>query len=72
MKKSSLVLLIILVFTSLSFADNTAGQGTWEKIHPVDPPEVSTTTKPSPVGQPTTDYHPKGPSQKPIVVPPPK
>ena len=33
-------------------------QNTVNNIKPADPPQVSTGTKPSPVGQPVTDYKP--------------
>jgi len=46
------------------------------KIRQADPPQVSTSTKPSPVGQPASDYHPPAAkSMKSVdkaVVPPPK
>ena len=39
-------------------------QNTVNNVRQADPPKVSTTTKPSPVGQPVSDYKPKGPSLK--------
>jgi hypothetical protein len=39
--------------TDLNKAKNTVNQ-----IKPADPPKVSTTTKPSPVGQKASEYHP--------------
>jgi hypothetical protein len=52
--------------TDLSGAKNTVN-----RIRQPDPPSVSTTTKPSPVGQRATDYHPAGPSVHPVNVPSP-
>jgi len=39
-------------------------QNTVNNIKQPEPPKVSTTTKPSPVGQPVSDYKPKGKSLK--------
>jgi hypothetical protein len=38
--------------------DLSKAKDTVDKIRQPDPPKVSTTTKPSPVGQPASDYHP--------------
>ncbi|MDD2903387.1 MAG: hypothetical protein PHU44_13225 [Syntrophales bacterium] len=43
-------------------ADLKRAKGTVDNIRQAEPPKVSTTTKPSPVGQPISDYKPKGPS----------
>jgi hypothetical protein len=43
-------------------ADLNKAKSTVDNIRPADPPQVSTSTKPSPVGQPVSDYKPKGPS----------
>ena len=61
----------VIIFFTLAFlfamgpagaADLSKGKGTVDNIRPADPPQVSTSTKPSPVGQPVSDYKPKGPS----------
>lgn len=46
-------------------------KNTVDRIREADPPGVSTTTKPSPLGQSTTDYKPTGPSVKPKEPPAP-
>lgn len=61
---------IFLAIGSVWAADLNKAKGTVDNIRQPDPPQVSTTTKPSPVGQPVTDYKPKGPSLK-IKEPPP-
>jgi len=38
--------------------DLSKPKATVERIRQPDPPQVSTTTKPSPVGQKASDYHP--------------
>jgi len=61
----------LMVFSTLAFfiaigpvgaANLGKAQGTVDNIRAADPPKVSTSTKPSPVGQPISDYKPKGPS----------
>jgi hypothetical protein len=56
--------------------DLSKAKDTVNKIRQADPPQVSTSTKPSPVGQPASDYHPPAAkSMKSVdkaVVPPPK
>ena len=61
----------LMIFSTLAFflgsgpvgaADLSRGKGTVDNIRATDPPQVSTSTKPSPVGQPVSDYKPKGPS----------
>lgn len=44
---------------------------TVDPIREADPPSVSTGTKPSPVGVPTEQFKPKGPSVRPKEVPSP-
>lgn len=71
---------LIILFTAAIFiaispvcaADLSKAKGTVDNIRAADPPQVSTTTKPSPVGQPVTDYKPAGPSVKPKEPPPPQ
>jgi hypothetical protein len=71
---------LIIFFTLACFvaigpagaADLNKGKGTVDNIRPADPPQVSTTTKPSPVGQPISDYKPKGPSVHAKEIPAPK
>jgi hypothetical protein len=61
---------LIILFTLALFiasgpvgaADLNKAKGTVNNIRAADPPQVSTSTKPSPVGQPVSDYKPKGPS----------
>lgn len=61
----------LMIFSTLAFfiaigpvgaADLNKAKGTVDNIRAADPPKVSTSTKPSPVGQPVSDYKPKGPS----------
>ena len=52
--------------------DLSKPKGTVDNIRQAEPPQVSTTTKPSPVGQPIQEYKPKGPSVKAKEPPPPK
>lgn len=47
-------------------------KNTVDRIRQADPPEVSTTTKPSPVGEPADRWKPKGPSVNPKEPPLPK
>jgi len=53
-------------------ADLGKAKGTVDNIRAADPPRVSTTTKPSPVGQPISDYKPRGPSVRAKEPPPPQ
>ena len=46
-------------------------QNTVNNIKPADPPQVSTTTKPSPVGQPVRDYKPAAAKSLHVKEPPP-
>jgi hypothetical protein len=46
-------------------------QNTVNNIRQADPPQVSTTTKPSPVGQPVTDYKPPAAKSLHVKEPPP-
>jgi hypothetical protein len=49
---------------STQAADLSKAKGTVDNIRQADPPQASTGTKTSPLGQSTTDYHPAGPSVK--------
>ncbi|HEY7390132.1 MAG TPA: hypothetical protein VH640_16570 [Bryobacteraceae bacterium] len=80
MSKSLLVIVGLLAAVAAANAQGTnnnlgKAQGTVDKIRQPDPPSVSTGTKPSPVGQPASDYHPPAaPTMKNVdrtVVPPP-
>jgi hypothetical protein len=57
----------------VSFAQNNGQGGTQEIKTPPEPVKVetSTTTKPSPNGQPTTDYHPPAKKSLKVKEPPP-
>ena len=66
-----LSVMIFLVLGSVWAADLSQPQGTVNKIRQPDPPKVSTTTKPSPVGQRATDYHPPAKPSLKIKEPPP-
>ena len=55
-------LAILLAMGPAGATDLGKAKGTVDNIRAADPPQVSTTTKPSPVNQPTSDYKPKGPS----------
>jgi len=63
---SMIVLLVpvLLMAGSVQAADLSKAKGTVDNIRQADPPQASTTTKTSPLGQSTTDYHPTGPSVK--------
>jgi hypothetical protein len=73
----ALRLLIILGVTifladgSLWAADTSKAKGTVDNIRQSDPPQVSTTTKPSPVGQPVSDYKPPAKPSLKVKEPPP-
>jgi hypothetical protein len=62
MKKIRLIILfalaLVLAIGPAWAADLSGAKGTVNKIKPADPPKVSTTTKPSPVGQKASEYHP--------------
>ena len=74
---------LILVFCLMAFlfagfmvgsaqaADLSKAQNTVDRIRPPDPPQVSTTTKPSPVGQPISNYKPPATPSLKIKEPPP-
>ena len=76
MQTKSLTIFFILAFLIASgpagAADLNKAKGTVDNIRPADPPQVSTSAKPSPVGQPASDYKPKGPSVHAKEVPAPK
>ena len=67
-----LLVTILLVIGSVGATDLSKPKGTVDNIRKAEPPKVSTTTKPSPVGQPVHEYKPKGPSVKAKPPPPPK
>lgn len=52
-------------------ADLNKANETVNRIRQPDPPSVSTTTKPSPVGQPVSDYKPTAAPSLKIKEPPP-
>ena len=65
-------ILLFVVFIAGGFAqaaDLSGAQGTVNNIRQADPPQVSTTTKSSPVGEPVSWYKPSGPS--PTITEPP-
>jgi hypothetical protein len=51
-----------LAVGSAGAADLNKAKGTVDNIRAAEPPQVSTSTKPSPVGQPVSEYKPTGPS----------
>jgi hypothetical protein len=55
-------LAILIAIGSAVAADLGKAKGTVDNIRAAEPPKVSTSTKPSPVGQPISEYKPKGPS----------
>jgi len=52
-------------------ADLGKAKATTDNIRQADPPQVSTTTKPSPVGQPVSDYKPPAAKTLKVKEPPP-
>ncbi|MEN6616406.1 MAG: hypothetical protein ABFD12_07600 [Syntrophorhabdus sp.] len=67
-----LVALIVGLFCiSANAADLGKAKATTDNIRQPDPPQVSTTTKPSPVGQPASDYKPPAAKTLKINEPPP-
>ena len=66
MKVMQLMIVVTLTFFlsigPVGAADLSKAKGTVDNIRAADPPQVSTSTKPSPVGQPVSDYKPTGPS----------
>jgi hypothetical protein len=75
MKPLQLVIVLGLVVSltsgSLWAADLSKPKGTVSNIRQADPPQVSTTTKPSPVGQKVSDYKPPAKPSLKIKEPPP-
>lgn len=70
------MLLILGIMVSLAVgsvwaADLSKPKGTVDNIRQADPPQVSTTTKPSPVGQPVSDYKPPAKPSLKVKEPPP-
>jgi len=74
---SVLVAAGILLASASLFADDSKklekARNTVNNVKKADPPKVSNTQKPSPVGQKASEYKPKqkSPESKKIVVPPP-
>ncbi|MDD2900972.1 MAG: hypothetical protein PHU44_00885 [Syntrophales bacterium] len=66
-----LSVMIFLVFGSVWAADLGKAKGTVNNIRKADPPKVSTTPKPSPVGQPIREYKPPAKPSLKIKEPPP-
>lgn len=66
-----LSVMIFLVLGPVWAADLSKPKGTVDNIRQADPPQVSTTTKPSPVGQPVSDYKPPAKPSLKIKEPPP-
>jgi len=62
---------IFLAIGSVWAADLSQPKRTVDKIRQPDPPQVSTTTKPSPVGQPVSDYKPPAKPSLKVKEPPP-
>ena len=62
---------IFLASGSLWAADLCKAKGTVDNVRQADPPQVSTTTKPSPVGQPVSDYKPPAKPSLKVKEPPP-
>ncbi len=65
------LLLIGSICISAHAADLGKAKATVDNIRQPDPPQVSTTTKPSPVGQPVSDYKPPAAKSLKIKEPPP-
>ena len=63
---------LFLAAAPVGGADLSKPTNTVNNVRQADPPKVSNTPKPSPVGQPISDYKPKGPSVKPKEPPPPQ
>jgi hypothetical protein len=63
--------MIFWVIGSVWAADLNKAKGTVNNIRQADPPKVSTTTKPSPVGQKVSDYKPPAKPSLKIKEPPP-
>lgn len=57
-----LIIALLIAIGPIGATDLNKAKGTVNNIRAADPPKVSTSTKPSPVGQPVSDYKPKGPS----------
>ena len=69
-----LIILAVMIFLaggSLWAADLSKPKGTVDNVRKADPPQVSTTTKQSPVGQPVSDYKPPAKPSLKIKEPPP-
>ena len=64
-----MVVAFLFAVGSAMAADLSGAKATVNQIRQPDLPQVSTTTKQSPLGQPTTSYHPAGPSVHPVAPP---
>jgi hypothetical protein len=75
MKYMVFCIVALFLIGSLLFSAHAADLGkakaTTDNIRQPDPPQVSTTTKPSPVGQPVSDYKPPAAKSLKIKEPPP-
>ncbi|OPY93445.1 MAG: hypothetical protein A4E73_00116 [Syntrophaceae bacterium PtaU1.Bin231] len=65
------LLLVGFMVGPVQAADSSKAKATVDRIRQPDPPQVSTTTKPSPVGQPVSDYKPPAASSLKVKEPPP-
>ena len=65
------VLFLGLAAPTVQAADLSQAKDTVDRIRQPDPPQVSTTTKPSPVGQPVSDYKPPAARSLKVKEPPP-
>ena len=66
-----LSVMIFLVVGTVGAANLNKAKNTVNNIRKADPPKVSTTTKPSPVGQPIREYKPPARKSLKIKEPPP-
>ena len=66
-----LSVMICLVFGTVWAANLNKPKNTVNNIRQADPPKVSTTTKPGPVGQPIKEYKPPAKKSLKIKEPPP-
>ncbi len=76
MQEVRLIIFFIMAFligmVPVGATDLNKAKGTVDNIRAADPPQVSTAAKPSPVGQPVSDYKPRGPSVHAAAPPVPK
>ena len=59
-----IAVLALFIHQPVFAADLNEARSTVDSVRQADPPQASTTTKPSPLGQSTSDYHSTGPSVK--------